>query len=175
MRLLLSCVNSDLSLIGFDWDSGRIFWACPQKLLRVCGACYDGNDLLLSGDNHVARVTPTGYVRTELSGRYDALAHSVHVIDEDRFGVVDTGNSRVVGVNKRGEADVVYGPVDHWGDIPHDAIHLNDFAVTPHGMLASCFDYRPWRKVREDTSWEDWCTGGYGMILNLTGTENRRY
>jgi len=45
--------------------------------------------------------------------------------------------------------------------------------VTPHGVLASCFDYRPWRKVREEISWEDWCSGGYGLVVNLTGDGQR--
>ena len=170
MKLLLACVNTNLSLVGYDWDKGEIFWTCPQKLIRVCGAGYHGNDLLLSGDSFITRVMPDRYVRTELKGRHEALAHSVHVIDELSVGVVDTGNSRVVVLNRNGEIEKTYEPIRSWGDDLQDAIHLNDFAVTPHGILGSCFDYRPWREAREQTSWEDWCSGGYGLVLNVTGS-----
>lgn len=169
MKLLLGCVNSDLSLIGFDWDKGEVFWSCPQTKLKVCGICYDGPDLLISTDDFLTRVTPSGYIRTRLNGRHEALSHSVHVIEDDLVGIVDTGNTRVVGFNRKGEQEVEFEPLKEWGEIPKDAIHLNDFAVTASGILASSFDYRPWRQTKEDITWDDWCTGGYGVILNLTG------
>lgn len=169
MKLLLSSVNSTHSLLGYDWDRAEIFWACPQQVVKCCGVCYDGVDLLISGDNFMTRITPTGYVRSPLTGTYDALAHSVHVIDAETVGVVDTGNSRVILLNRQGQITGSLDPISHWGQVPHDAIHLNDFVLTLHGLLASCFDYRPWRKVKEHISWQDWCVGGYGLVLNLTG------
>ena len=74
-----------------------------------------------------------------------------------------------MGFNRKGEQEVEFEPLKEWGEIPKDAIHLNDFAVTASGILASSFDYRPWRQTKEDITWDDWCTGGYGVILNLTG------
>lgn len=82
------------------------------------------------------------------------------------FGVVDTGNSRVVVYLSDGSVDDVYCPLVALEASPHDAIHMNDLL---HGLITSCFDYRPWRSVREKTSWGDWCTGGYGLILRLDG------
>lgn len=169
MRVLLGCVNSTHSLVGYDFDEGKAFWACPQSLIRSCGICYDGDDLLLAGDNHVIRLSAENAEETTIFGRFDALAHSVHPVTGGLFGVVDTGNSRVVVYSSDGSVDDVYCPLAAWEASPHDAIHLNDFAETPHGMIASCFDYRPWRSVREKTSWGDWCTGGYGLILRLDG------
>ncbi len=169
MRFLLSCVNSPNSLIGYDWEKREIFWQCPQSKVRSCGICYDGADLLISTDNTVTRLTSTGFVRSELDGGFDALAHSVHPITESHVGVVDTGNSCVVVLNRNGEVADAFSPLEAWGPVPHDAIHLNDFVVTPYGILASCFDYRPWRKVKEEISWTNWCSGGYGLVLNLTG------
>lgn len=169
MRLLLGCVNTSVSLMGYDWETGEIFWAVSRDALRVCGVCYDGPDLLVAGDNTLTRIQPGGGFCTPLGGRFDALAHSVHPMGDGRSGVVDTGNSRLLCVDPGGAIVDVYEPIASWGEVPHDAIHLNDFAVTPAGILASCFDYRPWRKVKAGTSWDDWCTGGYGLVLNLTG------
>ena len=169
MRLLLGCVNTSVSLMGYDWETGEVFWAVPRETLRVCGVCYHGSDLLISGDSFLTRLQPTGGFRTPLGGRYDALAHSVHVLDDGHAGVVDTGNSRLICVDLGGQIVDLFEPIDTWGDIPQDAIHLNDFVVAPTGTLATCFDYRPWREVKAGTSWDDWCTGGYGIILNLTG------
>jgi hypothetical protein len=168
-RVLLSCVNSLHSLAGYDWESEEIFWACPSRIIKCCGACYDGSDLLIASDSKVTRMTPKGVFQTQLKGPYEALAHSVHVIDEQTIGVVDTGNSRVVLLNRKGEPFNTLNPLSYWGDLPCDAVHLNDFTSTPFGILASGFDYRPWRNVREEITWDDWCSGGYGLVMNLTG------
>lgn len=172
MKVLLSCVNSSFSLLGFDWDRGEVFWELPSERLKVCGICYDGRALLVASDNAVTRFTPLDVNRISLSGPHEALGHSVHLINEHEFGVVDTGNSAVRVFRKNLEPSYVLNPVAHWNDVPEDAIHLNDFAVTPFGILASCFGYRPWRSVQQSLSWEEWCRGGYGLILNLSGRNN---
>ncbi len=173
MKLLLGCVNSPISLIGYDWEKGEIFWSLEQEQLKVCGVSYDGHDLLVSSDNFITRLTPSGAFRIELTGEYESLAHSVRVIDDNLFGVADTGHSVIRIFNKTGEQVEILDPIGYWQDIPADAIHLNDFVLTPYGMLASCFDYRPWCLVRKETSWENWCSGGYGLIINLTGIGNK--
>ena len=171
MRLLLGCVNTTPSLIGYDWDKDDFFWTSGQ--IKVCGVCYDGNDLLVATDNFLLRLMADSCNQTEFKGKYDALMHSVHVMDDNLVGVVDTGNSQVHLLNKKGETEKTFNPVSQWGDIPKDAIHLNDFAVTPHGVLGSCFDYRPYKKVKDTEPWEKWCNGGYGVILNLDGGVGR--
>ena len=173
MKLLLACVNSAKSLIGYDCEEEKIFWSIPSNVTRVCSACYDGSDLLISSDNCVRRLTNSGCQRIEMRGRYDALAHSVRVVGEDLIGVVDTGNSQVVVMKRDGQLGAILRPLEVWEDYPRDAIHLNDFAATPYGILASCFGYRPWRKVAENVSWEHWASGGYGLILNLTGADGK--
>ncbi len=109
-----------------------------------------------------------------MPGSYKALAHGVHVISDDLFGIVDTGNSAVRIFNRKGEEVKTYNPLEFWGNIPHDAIHINDLALTPFGIFASSFDYRPWRYSRKPAHehWEDWCNGGYGVIINLSGHKN---
>lgn len=169
MKLLLSCVNSPLSLIGYDWDKDEIFWTCNST--KACGIAYDGNGLLIATDNILNRLSPTNCNRTQMFGHHATLAHSVHVIDENLIGLVDTGNSQLLVINKKGKVKTIYNPVSHWGTLPPDAIHLNDFVVTPHGILASCFDYRPYQKVKNEVSWDKWSKGGYGVILSLTGEE----
>ncbi len=175
MKLLLSCVNSDSSLIGFDWDEGKIFWTYPRDKFNLCGICYDGNSLFTSGNDTVSILDPSNIYNLALPGNYKALAHGIHVISDDLFGVVDTGNSVVRIFNKKGEEVKTYNPLEFWGNIPHDAIHINDFVVTPFGVLASCFDYRPWRFSRKPIQerWEDWCNSGYGVIMNLSGHKNK--
>lgn len=170
MKLLLSCVNSSPSLIGYDWDKEEIFWSTNK--IKVCGICYDNKDLLISTDDFLIRITPNDLQETRLSGQFNAGLHSVHVINESQIGVIDTGNSRLIVLDKKGKVEKVLNPVAHWGEIPSDAIHLNDFAVTPYGIIASCFDYRPWQKIRDEQEWKTWCEGGYGIILSLTENNN---
>ncbi len=106
---------------------------------------------------------------TTLSGPHDPQLHSLHFINDNAVGVVDTGHSAVRIIDKCGQQIKTLNPVACWLEVPEDAIHLNDFVMTPYGLLASCFDYRPWRLIRELMPYEEWCTGGYGLILNLTG------
>ena len=101
--------------------------------------------------------------------RRNSLSHSIHPIGEAEFGVIDTGHSCLRVFRNDLSPSYVLEPLAPWEDLPPDAIHLNDFAVTPCGIVASCFDYRPWRKMQAELSWERWCRGGYGLALNLTG------
>ncbi len=176
MKLLLSCVNSKLSLIGFDWDEGKIFWSCRKDKFNLAGMCYVGNRLFTAGGDTVSMLDPSDINHIDLPGSYKSLAHGIHVINDELFGVVDTGNSAVrIFDGRRGIEVKAYKPLECWGTIPHDTIHLNDFALTPFGIFASCFDYRPWRSSRmlKKEYWEDWCNSGYGVILNLSGHKDK--
>jgi hypothetical protein len=170
MRLLLSFVNSTISLAGYDWDRGEIFWSVPSSQLKTCGFCYHNSDLWVSSDDRVVQFCSNGDGNViTLSGPYDPQLHGIHVLDDDTIGVVDTGHSAVRIIDKSGQQMEILNPVASWLEVPQDAIHLNDFVMTPYGLYASCFDYRPWRVIRERISHDDWCTGGYGLIINLTG------
>jgi hypothetical protein len=168
MRLLLSCVNTVVSLIGYDFDKGESFWYCPADRLRACGACYDGRDLLLGSDDYLTRVSPSGVSQTRLPGPHENLAHGVRMVGEDLVGVADTGNSRILVMGRDGARAVVYDPLDQWDEVPPDAIHLNDFLPVEHGFLASCFHYQPFRPFKEALGYEAWKTGGFGLILGLS-------
>ncbi len=175
MKLLLSCVNTDLSLIGYDWEDGKIFWSCHRNTIDLTGICFAGNRLFGAANDNVSILDPSNIYQLDLPGSYKALAHGIHIIGNELFGVVDTGNSVVRIINGNGDEVKTYKPLESWGDIPHDAIHLNDFALTPFGFFASCFDYRPWRSswIKKQESFEDWCKSGYGVILNLSGDEDK--
>lgn len=173
MKFLLSCVNSPMSLVGYDWEEERVFWQLPSSAARACSACYDGSDLLIATDNFLRRYSGNGCEDYELKGKYDAYAHTVRVVGDDLVGIADTGNTQLLFINREGSLEYVLRPLEVWGDYPIDAIHLNDFAATPFGILASCFGYRPWREIIAATSWEDWSLGGYGLIMNLNGGDNK--
>jgi hypothetical protein len=124
----------------------------------------------VASDDRIVRLEPNGKSSTfKLKGRYNPLLHSVHFVDNESFGAVDTGNSAVRIIDKKGNQTKCFTPLHSWGNPPCDAIHLNDFVVTPYGLLASCFDYRPWRAISTAISPDDWHSGGYGVILNLSG------
>jgi hypothetical protein len=170
MKLLLSFVSSTISLAGYDWDRGEIFWSIPSSQFKTGGICYHDSDLWVSSDNRVVQLCSNGDGNvTTLSGPHDPQLHSLHFINDNAVGVVDTGHSAVRIIDKCGQQIKTLNPVACWLEVPQDAIHLNDFVMTPYGLLASCFDYRPWRLIRELMPYEEWCTGGYGLILNLTG------
>ena len=170
MKLLISFVNSTISLAGYDWDKGEIFWSIPSCQIKTCGICYHDADLWISSDDRVVQLCSNGDGNVvTLSGPYDPQLHGIHVMNDDTLGVVDTGHSAVRIIDKSGQQMEILSPVASWLEVPPDAIHLNDFVTTPHGLYASCFDYRPWRVIRERISHEDWCTAGYGLIINLTG------
>ena len=167
MRLLLSCVNTAVSLIGYDFEKGEPFWYCPADMLRACGACYDGWDLLLASDNYLTRISPNGVSQAEIGGTHENLLHSVHVVADGLVGVADTGNSRIVVMDRSGTGAVAYDALGQWDDVPQDAIHINDFIPLEDGFLASCFHYQPFRDFKAELAPGEWKTGGFGLILEL--------
>ncbi len=174
MKLLLSCVNSLVSLIGYDTEKRESFWYCPADRVRACGACYAETApgaLIIATDSGVTRYSAAGRAEfVALPGPHDNLAHSVHVVD-GQVGVADTGNSRVLLYSPDFAAHISFDPLEGWGEIPRDAIHLNDFARTPGGFVASCFNYRPYRTV--ETPGHHWQSGGYGLLLSLEKHQGR--
>ncbi|WBF66786.1 hypothetical protein LN040_13800 [Desulfovibrio subterraneus] len=165
MRVLLSCVNSLVSLVGYDTEAAKAFWYCPGNMLRACGACYDGHDLLLASDEFVTRITPQGVRQHKLPGPHTNLAHSVHHIG-GMIGVVDTGNSRILIQPPDSDGAVfTLDPLEGWPDRPMDAIHLNDFMPWGEGVIASCFHYHPFGHYK--TKGYDWHGGGHGLILGM--------
>ncbi len=107
MKLLLSCVNSLVSLIGYDTEKCESFWYCPSNIVRACGACYEYAEhstaqpsqdaLLIATDSTITRYGAAGTVESiNLPGPHENLAHSVHIVD-GQIGVADTGNSRTSG------------------------------------------------------------------------------
>jgi hypothetical protein len=170
MKLLISFVNSSISLAGYDWESGEIFWSVPSNKIRSCGICYHESDLLVASDDRVLKFARNGDTKIfKFTGQHSPLLHSVHVIDRDTFGTVDTGNSAVRIIDNNGIQTNCITPLEAWGNLPKDAIHLNDLVMTPHGLLASSFDYRPWRVTSGTMRAENWHNGGYGLVINVTG------
>ncbi len=169
MKLLISCVNSPQSLIGYDLSSREVFWQVPASTLKSCGISYFHNSLLVASDNQLVTLSEQGRSAITLQGPYAPLAHSVHPISNESYGVVDTGHSALRIYDTQGKLLQALNPVSSWGELPQDAIHLNDFVSTPFGIFASCFDYRPWRESRGEKTFREWCSGGYGLILNLSG------
>ena len=157
MKLLISCVHSDYSLLGYDSEADQVFWVCSSKRLKACGIAYHGNDLLVATSNIVTRFGCDGTVNlSRFEGRANPLFHSIHPINDDLVGVVDTGHSQVLLLSRNNQVVRSLSPFQFWGNDHQDAVHMNDFAMTRHGMVASCFGYRPWRdvmaKLRPDDS-----------------------
>lgn len=166
MKLLLSCVNSVVALIGFDLSAGQAFWYCPADRLRACGACYDEDSLLIAGDNFLTRLSAAhGVERVALPGPHENLAHGVHTLESIGIAVADTGNSRVLVFGPDLTPGPSFEPLEGWNAPPVDAVHLNDFARTPLGLVASCFNYRPYRlDTAHGLPWQE---RGYGLLLSL--------
>lgn len=171
MKILLSCVNSVVSFVGYDLAAEQPFWYCPSDRVRACGAAYDGDALLVATDNQVTRLSASGALtRFSMPGPHKNLLHSVHPLEGTGIGVIDTGNSRLLvfadlsdGGNAR--ASVSFEPLEGWENVPQDAIHLNDFAATPRGLVASCFNYRPYRILSVPE--RPWQKMDYGLLLSL--------
>ena len=164
MKILLSCVNSLVSLVGFDTDTRKTFWYAPGDRVRACGACYDGDALMLASDNFLTRIAPTGVTQQRLPGPYDNLVHSVHPLGS-RIGIMDTGNSRLLLVGRNNDPVGVLDPLAGWDSRPADALHINDFLPWGDGVLASCFNYQPYTHAKHNV--DGWSTKGLGLILSL--------
>ncbi len=174
MKLLVSCVNTLVSLIGVDLEQGEAFWYCPSDRIRACGAAYDkaNRALLLASDNALTRIGADGRLtRIALPGPYENLAHSVHPLAGMGIGVADTGNSRLLVFGQDLQGMMEFFPLEGWEQVGPDAIHLNDFVMTPYGLVASCFNYRPYRVVNVPGA--AWQKGGYGLLLSLEKRQGR--
>jgi len=145
-------------LIGYDWDTGKIFWKIEHKYVVCQGVCYDNNVLRATCGSVVAKITPHRVFVRKIEGRYNAQTHGIHLIDRDTYGVADIGNARVIIYSRETDQVVNYlCSVSHWGNpLPEDVLHMNDFVATPFGILATAFNHRPWRSVRERISVERW-------------------
>lgn len=172
MKVLLSCVNSAISLAGFDWEQGDLFWSLPTEKLRTCGIAYSDGRLIIGSDDRLHIVGHSAMRTIKLPGPHSPLLHSVGPLSRNRLAAMDTGHSCLRIYDYHGSPLEVLSPLAGWNSIPPDAIHLNAFVETPYGILASCFDYRPWRAARQRKSWESWCHGGYGLVLNLDGGQD---
>lgn len=164
MKLLLGCVNSLVSMIGYDTIAKKSFWYCPANILRVCGLSYLDNGLVIASDNTVTQVTTSGVHRFNLPGPHENLAHTIHT-HENFLVISDTGNSRLLLKDSASEALIAYDPLSGWEDRPLDAIHLNDFIPWKKGFLASAFSYKPFHDVKKDP--KEWKKGGHGVIFYL--------
>ena len=77
MRVLLGCVNSSVSLVGYDLARRVPFWYCPGNVLRACGICVHQGALWVATDNAVQRLDAGGVALMPLPGPHENLAHSV--------------------------------------------------------------------------------------------------
>ena len=129
MKVLISCVNSPQSLIGYDTDSKDIFWSVPSTQFKACGASYFHADLLISSDDYVIYFSREGGRVLKIEGPYQPLAHSIHPVNEEMFGVIDTGHSALRVYKPDFSAHAMISPLAGWPQVPQDAIHLNDLLL----------------------------------------------
>ncbi len=116
MRVLLGCVNSAVSLIGYDVEQRQAFWFCPGNVLRVCGICFHDGALHIASDSMLQRLDATGLSAVRLPGPHENLAHSVKPLGPSLLGIADTGNSRIL-LHSGGPASLALSPLEGWGII----------------------------------------------------------
>ncbi|MCR5563811.1 MAG: hypothetical protein K6F46_10705 [Desulfovibrio sp.] len=171
MKLLLGCVNSAVSLVGYDLDAREPFWYCPGNRLRVCGLCSADGRLFVASDNTLSSLGEGGVRCINLPGPHENLAHSVKPVGKGVLGVADTGNSRVI-FYADGLRVMEYSPLEAWGGpLPQDAIHLNDFAPWRGGILASAFCYQPFESFKRTIP--SWNSEGLGVLFFLRRSGRR--
>ena len=187
MRVLLGCVNSGVSLVGYDLGRRAPFWYCPGNVLRACGVCAHRGALWVATDNVVQRLDAGGVTLLPLPGPHENLAHSVKPLafaGGEALGVADTGNSRVLVLGGM-KALFSLSPLEGWleaadgseagGDadrvLPPDAIHLNDFISWKDGLLVSAFNYQPFAGLKRD--FPSWQAEGLGVLFHLRRHEGR--
>ncbi|MCR5813631.1 MAG: hypothetical protein K6G15_03950 [Desulfovibrio sp.] len=164
-RLLLSCVNSRVSLIGFDLDLGKPFWYCPANQLRACGICYEGSALWVASDSSLTCVTAQGMRSVALPGPQANYVHSIKSAGHGLLGVADTGNSRLLLFDGT-HFPLSYSPLEGFGaNLPLDAVHLNDFLPVEDGFLVSTFSHQPFSRWKQ-TSFA-WQKEGLGCLFHL--------
>lgn len=169
-RILISCVNTLVSLVGINLSKKQAFWYCPSNILRSCGVCYGENCLYVSTDDSLQRVSKEGITKFSLPGKYEHYAHSVHLIEKGQLGIADTGNSQIHLFDGK-HFPLSFSPIENWQDIPLDAIHLNDFLPWEGGLLCSAFSFQPF------TSWKKtafpWMKDGWGCLYYLRRFEQK--
>ncbi len=166
MKVLLGCVNSAVSLVGYDTEKRAPFWYCPGNVLRVCGICTVNDALWIASDNTISALTASGVRAQRLPGPMDNLAHSVKALSEDMLAIVDTGNSRVLLYNTKSTLTISSSPLETWeGSLPHDAIHCNDVIPWRDGFLLSAFSHQPFRAVQKYCP--TWKEEGLGVIFYM--------
>lgn len=165
MRVLLGCVNSAVSLVGYDVEQRRAFWYCPGNVLRACGICRHDGALYVATDSMLQRLDAARLEAVRLPGPHENLAHSVKPLGGSLLGIADTGNSRIL-LHSGGPASLALSPLEGWGDaLPLDAIHLNDFVPWRDGVLASAFNHQPFdRWKRSSLAWKK---EGWGVIYAM--------
>ena len=164
MKILLSCVNSSVSLVGYDTEPQKPFWYCPGNVLRTCGICADATSLRVASDNGVTVFAEDGIRNITLPGPHENLAHSIKEVGGGLWALADTGNSRVLFLSQD-ETVLSCSPVDQWQHMPLDAIHLNDILPWRDGLLISAFSHQPFRSYK--TQWPGWNRQGLGVIFYL--------
>lgn len=172
MQVLLGCVNSAVSLVGYDLDAEVPFWYCPANVLRVCGISWHQESLWAATDAVVQRLNASGIQRISLPGPHHNYAHSIKPLGEESLGVADTGNSRILVLH--GEKILMsLSPLEGWGggELPEDAIHLNDLVPWRDGLLASAFNYQPFKQWNRSSF--DWKREGWGCIYHLRRHEGK--
>lgn len=139
MRVLLGCVNSSVSLVGYDLAARRPFWYCPANVLRVCGVCVHAGSLWVASDNALNRLNGRGAQVLPLPGPHDNLAHSVRTLampgagdgapggTAGFVGVADTGNSRILVCSP----DAAAGALTEAGSGPARQTPLFPLALSP--------------------------------------------
>ncbi len=169
MKVLLGCVNSAVSLVGYDTEQKAPFWYCPGNVLRVCGIHADDKALWIASDNTLTSLDGEDVRTVLLPGPHENLAHSVKALGQTMLGIVDTGNSRVLLHSKGSDAILTSSPLESWleagQDLPPDAIHCNDILPWREGFLLSAFSHQPFRVVQKH--WAGWKEAGLGVIFYL--------
>lgn len=171
MRILLACVNTAVSLIGYDTEKRQVFWYCPGNVLRACGACWHDGALYVVTDNVLQRLDASGIRVSGLPGPHANLAHSVKALGPSLLGVADTGNSRIL-LYSGGASSLSLSPLEGWGDsLPPDAIHLNDLVPWRDGVLATAFCHQPFAHWKRSSL--RWKEEGWGLIFHLRRHQGR--
>ncbi len=171
-KILLACVNSSVSLVGYDLQKRSAFWYCPGNILRVCGVCTEENSLWVASDNTVTRINSDGIFPYNLPGPMDNLAHSVKVLSKETLAVVDTGNSRILLLHTEGGMAITRSPLQEWEfALPHDAIHCNDVIAWRDGFLVSAFSHQPFRNIQKKCP--TWKQEGLGVIFYIRSKQGQ--
>ncbi|MCR4665893.1 MAG: hypothetical protein K5657_01210 [Desulfovibrio sp.] len=168
-RLLLSCVNTRVSLVGFDLKREAPFWYCPSTVLHACGAVYDQQALWVASDATLCRIGKESLSFVSLPGPHANYVHSVKQASDGLLVLCDTGNSRLLFFDGS-VLPLSLSPLEEWERagcrLPFDAIHVNDCLPWRDGFLVSAFSHEPF------TAWKEtgvpWQKAGLGCIYYLT-------